>query len=467
MTGMRVLSSVLAFLLVVYIARVWGVTRLGEYSLLLSIFVFLQLMPLLGLHLFVIREVSACAEKAASQTVTGCAFALGVAVVLAVSLAMLGPVVYRDAPALHAPLWLVAVSLCPTAFTCVAESVLIGQQRMHAAAAWSVAESLLRTGGAFVVILLGFGLTAVFAVFLAGRVLIALGYYRWAGFRELLQSGRLERRELARYFHELPAFLGIMICAAALSRMDVILLSQLGTLRDVGLYSAPYKLYEVALMAPSLVSVVFFPLFSSLFAADRTRFVTLLDLTLRVFLFLGTPFVIAAVYLAPGIMRVYGPDYVQASGALRFLVVGLVFVSVNQLLSMVMLVSHNQHLDFQALALTCIAYAALLVATIPKWGFLGAAASTLGAAMFQPLIRVVLLRRELSIWRLAGPFLKVGAAATAMSGVLLLAREWPAPLAIATGLFAYLAIVLFNKGVTAEQLREYLTFLAHEPERAR
>lgn len=188
MTGMRVLSSVLSFLLVAYIARVWGVKRLGEYSLLLSIFVFLQLMPLLGLHRVVIREVSACADKAASQTVHACTLAFGVAVVLAVSLATLGPVVYRDAPALHAPLWLVAASLLPTAFTCVAESVLIGQQRMHAAA-WSVAESLLRTGGAFIVIMLGFGLTAVFAVFLAGRVLIVLGYYRWAGIREPVQAG--------------------------------------------------------------------------------------------------------------------------------------------------------------------------------------------------------------------------------------------------------------------------------------
>jgi O-antigen/teichoic acid export membrane protein len=374
-------------------------------------------------------------------------------------------VVYRDAPALHAPLWLVAASLIPTAFTCVAESVLIGQQRMHAAAAWSVAESLLRTGGAFIVIMLGFGLTAVFAVFLAGRVLIVLGYYRFAGFRELLQSGRLERRELARYVRELPAFLGIMICAAVLSRMDIILLSQLGTLHDVGLYAAPYKLYEVALMTPSLLSVVFFPLFSSLFAGDRTRFETLLGLTLQVFLFLGTPFVIAAIYLAPEIMRVYGPDYVQASGALQLLIVGLVFVSVNQLLSTVMLVSHNQHLNFQSLALTCVVYTALLVATIPEWGFLGAAASTLGAAMLQPMIGAVLLRRQVSIWRLAGPLIKVGSAATAMSGVLFLARGWSAPLALATGLFTYLAVVLFSKGVTTEQVREYLTFLAHQPER--
>lgn len=467
MTGMRVLSSVLSFLLVVYVARVWGVTRLGEYSLLLSIFVLLQLMPLLGLHLFVIREVSACVDKAATQTVNGCMLALGVAVVLAVTLATLGPVVYRDAPTLHGPLWLVAASLIPTAFTCVAESVLIGQQRMHTAAGWCVAESLFRTGGAFIVILLGCGLTAVFAVFLAGRVLITLGYYRYAGFRDLLRSGRLERRELARYWHELPAFLGIMLCAAALSRMDVILLSKLGTLRDVGLYSAPYKLYEVALMAPSLLSVVFFPLFSSLFAADRTRFETLLDLTLRLFLFLGIPFVIGAVYLAPEIMRVYGPDYVQASTALALLMVGLVFVSVNQLLSMVMLVSHHQHLDFQSLALTCIAYAALLVATIPEWGFLGAAASTLVAATLQPLIRALLLRGQLPMWRIAGPLIKVGAAATAMIGVLLLASAWPAPAALAVGFCTYLSVVLLARGVTAEQVREYLVFLAPQPERAR
>lgn len=257
-----------------------------------------------------------------------------------------------------------------------------------------------------------------------------------------------------------------MICAAALSRMDIILLSQLGTLHDVGLYAAPYKLYEVALMASTLLNVAFFPLFSSLFAADRTRFETLLGLTLRMFLFLGTPFVIAAVYLAPEIMRVYGPDYVQASGALQLLIVGLVFVSVNQLLSAVMLISHNQHLDFQSLALTCVAYAALLVATIPEWGFLGAAASTLGIAMLQPMIGVVLLRRQLSIGRLAEPLIKVGSAATAMSGVLLLARGWSAPLALATGLVTYLAVVLFSKGVTTEQVREYLTFLAHQPERA-
>ncbi len=467
MMGMRILSSLLSFLLVVYIARVWGVTRLGEYSLILGIFLFLQLMPLLGLHLFVIREVSAAVDAAATQTVNACALALGVALVLALILATLGPLVYRDSPALHAPLWLLAASLVPTAFTCTAESVLIGQQRMHAAAGLGVAESLFRTGGAFFAIALGYGLSAVFAVFLAGRLLIALGYYRWAGFRELVRGGHLDRRELLRYLRELPAFLGIMICAAALSRMDVILLSRLGTLADVGLYAAPYKLYEVALMAPSLVSVVFFPLFSSLFAADRARFDILLELTFRVFLVLGIPFVIATVYLAPDIMQIYGPQYMRASGALEFLIAGLIFASINQLLSLVTLVSHHQHLDFRSLALTCVVYVGLLVATIPEWGFLGAAASTLAAAMLQVSIRLVLLRRQLSVARLVGPSVKVGAAATAMIGVLALASAWPAPAALAVGSGAFFAVVLLTGGVTAEHLREYLVFLAREPERVR
>ncbi len=62
LTAMRVATAGFAFVLVWAIARLAGPGPLGEYAVVVGVLMFTQQLPLLGLHLALVRDIAADLE---------------------------------------------------------------------------------------------------------------------------------------------------------------------------------------------------------------------------------------------------------------------------------------------------------------------------------------------------------------------------------------------------------------------
>jgi O-antigen/teichoic acid export membrane protein len=429
--GLRLSMAVLNYGLFWSLSHRLPTEALGGYSLLMNIFLLVQVLPLLGLSTPLIRRAATEREQLAAEMSNALAFGWPVALVIGLAVVALSWWSYP--PALRLPFLCVALSLLPTTWTLVAESSLLGMERMVDIARVQFIEVLLRAVLAYAAVAWGHGLEGVFAVLLGLRLLAAAMYLRVPGLprpRQALVSRHILRRSL----DEVPVFLGIALLAALSSRLDVILLSRLKSLHEVAVYAAASRLYDAALMLPTIAALVMMPTLARLFSADLPRFRELLVQALRISLGGGMLIALAVAALAqPVIDLLYRPEVSESAAVLRWLIFGAVMMTADQVLSSTMVAAKAQTEDMKALARTLVVLVVGLLLLTWWRGPVGTAMAVALAQAFRVLLRVRWGARALALpalWREALRQLAAG-----VTGALALR----AALALSLGAWAALA----------------------------
>jgi O-antigen/teichoic acid export membrane protein len=392
--------------------------QLGAYSVLMNVFLLVQLLPLLGLNVPLVRRVAADHACASPEMSNALAFSLPVALLISGIVWAFGRWSYPES--MHLPFGLVALVLWPTAWTLVAESTLLGMERMTDIVRVQTLEVVLRVACAWAAVRAGWGLDGVFAALLALRWLSAVLYLRLPGLprpRRALISHALWRRNLS----EVPMFLGIALLAAFSARLDVIVLSHLRPLAEVGVYAAAARLYDASLMLPTVAALVMMPTLARLFANDLAQFRTLFLRALGLGLGGGMLVALAVAALAgPLIGWLYKPSLAGAAPVLRWLIFGAVFMMADQILSSTMMAAKAQRQDMLALARALVVLA-LALALFGWWlGPIGAAMAVALALALRVQLRLRWAMRALEMPGLQGLWLRqLLAAAAGLSGLLL------------------------------------------------
>ncbi len=446
MSAMRITSALLTLSLVVYCARTWGVTQLGQLALLTTVFLFCQLLPLMGLHLYLIREVAARPETVDLHAPNAALFAALISPLLCVGIGFGGQWLYSDQPILQVPIWLIGLSLLPTAPIAVAEALLLARQRMDVIAHFNILENIARTAVSLILVFSGAGLSEIFTVFLIGRILIAWGYLHNGETPRLIRRKAISKAILRDYLQRLPVFFGIVVCAALVMRLDVLLLSRLSSPQELGLYASPFKLYELGLMVPQILMVVLFPHLSALFAKSSDCMMKMAASAIRYPLLVAWPLLLLLATFASDVLRPFGFEARQGAPALSLLLIALVGRGVDQLLAVCMLVANRADLDLRTLIVAAVLTTLLLILCIPLQGSAGAAAVVMSMSVISPLLRAYWMTSVLPMKVIWIAIRDTTLAALTMAGAMLLL--WPLGrfLACTGGLLSY-AIVLYFQGL--------------------
>jgi O-antigen/teichoic acid export membrane protein len=429
---MRVLTALLSLALFWSVARINGADALGEFALVLGLFFFCQQLPLLGLHVLLIRDVAAKPGAAGRHVMNAGVLALGVSLILCLVVGLFGAMAYPET--LHTPIWLMALALVPTGLINVFESVLMGLQRLHVYAAVNVGETLVRVAASIAAIETGHGLSALMLIFLVGRALSATAYAATGSLAGVRADTHLDKGIFHHYLRSTPVLLGILLASAAMSRLDVFFLSMLGSLSDVGFYSAPYKIYELTLTAPLVITLVLFPVFAAAYKQQPQHFNDLVVRSLRLLFLAGVPCAVTVGAFAEPLVRlVYGEAFVVAAPVLKILIGCAVLVALDRVLSLVLVVCGRQDLDLRVLAIAAAVDAAALAILVPAWGYQGAAVATSLATVAQLAARFHCVQSRLAIVRVHRSAYKPLTAASIMVGVVVaLSHVNPAVAALAS-----------------------------------
>ena len=227
---------------------------------------------------------------------------------------------------------------------------------------------------------------------------------------------RTETRALVRA--GLPVGL-VLVLGLFHFKVDSVLVAWLRPARELGLYSADYRVVELALAVPSLFAVVLLPMLSRSTSDDLQRQA---QRGFDVLVATGLPVAALLVLFPRPILEVVaGPAFTSASLALQVLGGAVFFAWVNTLFAQLAVVagisSYVLRVSLVAVAVNVLAN--LLV--IPHWGYVGAAWTTVGSeALGSALVAATVLRRmSLRVdWWTAGALTAV--ACVACAGALVL-----------------------------------------------
>ncbi len=325
--------------------------------------------------------------------------------------------------------------------------------RAGLALSFSVVQSVLWLGVTIVLWRVGAGVvgfaagyTAVFAVVCGLQLRATLRYANIAW-----RAGRALWKPLMK----VAVPLGIAsILITIYYQIDAVLLLQLSSAREAGLYGAAYRFLSPLLFLPAAVMSSFFPVLSAVHAHDPDRVRRLVQRAAELLAVISLPILAITIALADPIVNLlYGPEYARTAQVLPILMIAFVSICFGSLAGFLApLLNLNWRLAIYS-AIGAAANIGLNVWLIPKYGALGSAWVTvvtevltmslmLGTALFA-------LRLRIKPWRLLATVL----VAAAMTGAMALAAPLGLIPAGAIGWIVYVAGLFALRVIDLDELR--------------
>ena len=263
--------------------------------------------------------------------------------------------------------------------------------------------SLLAVGT--VVLVLGRGLIFFALVFVIVRVFdlgLTFGILNWKIVKVIPQfnSSFLKKVQL----EALPFGL-FSVIITLYSYTDTVMLSFIRTDAEVGWYNAAHKIYEGLTIFPFIICVVLYPRLSQLFVVNKKAH-SLLSIRAAKYMFIiSLPLLICGVILSRNIVNIlFGEQFQNSVPALQILLLGVVFVFQIRLFQIVLNSIDKQKVVMYVGLMGLIINIFLNLLLIPRYGFRGAAFTTIISELVVFSIYYFYLSRsyfEISIWKLS------------------------------------------------------------------
>lgn len=313
---------------------------------------------------------------------------------------------------------LVLSPLLLSAAAAPAGAYLIATQRGYTAAVASTVASVAMTLVLVLAVTLDLGFTAVVIANVGQSIVFAaviLAYtLRRIRFRPSWDVA------LARQLMGWAVPLGVVLVLTSLYwRIDIVLLSLVGTQRDVGIYGLAYKVADTFYVLPAFVMVTLLPEFARL-AQETGRRDELVQKASTVMQVAVAPLLVFTAAFANEITTIAGgEDFAGAAPVLRILMIGVAASFLRAVLTEALIAANRQVWLMYATATLLAVNVALNLLLIPALGARGAAAAFVASEVIA-LVLVVLLFGRVGVVPRPHRLPRVLLAACAMGAVALL-----------------------------------------------
>ena len=451
--ALRVLLPACGLLLVLSLSRHLGAEGLGRYSLVFGFLYFFNNVAPLGLASVITRD--GAKNRDAIQPTLANALALSSvgSIALAGIMAALGPLLNYDKET-QLCLALTSLALLPFTIGTLFEGAFLALQKMQHVAAAMVLEYVIKVGGAIILLYLGLGLYAVLAMAILGRSLACLlGAHLLA--KEGIRVRWAPEPELMKHLARLaPTFVLINVFASLYWRVDLLMLSKMQPLVEVGYYSASYRVFDMAMVIPYSLCLALYPNIASVIHSDAAALRTLGRTVMRYLTALTLPAAVCTSVFSRQVLELlYGPGFGSAAPTLAVLMWTLVFYGLVRYHAFVLLAANRQRVDLVLNAAMLLVNVALNYFLIPRYSHLGAALATLSAILAYGTLQYWYLARYLRGY--AAPIIippVVPIASLAVGALVLWMQNMSALLVVPAAIAVYILILLGGGFFTREEL---------------
>lgn len=426
----------------IWISRRLGVAPFGVYFLAISLVFIAGRLSFWGLDQLLTREVA----KAPNQASRFLSNFMAIRLLMALAtLPLLGVVTswLGYAPATRRIILLLGLTIPFDNVSNILQAVYIAREEMGYLALVSAISGLGRIAAGGVALELGWGLEGV-VLGLVGISAAVLGLNLalvWRRFARPLQA-----IDLGFCWRQLVIALPFVLMSVFYildNRIDVVLLSRLGTEQEVGFYGAASTLIGALTLIPFAYRTTILPMMSRLYAQAPEDLSWLYGWSLRILWLLGLPIAVGTTILATPITQfIFGPAFAPAGLILQVLVWSLALLFLNVPNSRLMIVVDRQDMIARFLLITLVTTFILNLVLIPRLGAMGSAVARVVSTAVLFGMSYTFVRRHLSISEQPLQLLPPILGSTVMAAMLLAFASQPIVVRIGLGAIAYLGVLL-------------------------
>jgi len=382
-TGAAFLTQVAApscsFILVLFIARFLGVSGLGNFSIVLSLFFIFQTVSSLGFTHLITREVARDRSKAGKYLVNGSFIGFLFSALMAGVMCLTGYLLNYSKDTTLA-IYILSFCLIPGALSLICESICRAFEKLeYVSIAFIIGDLFKVTIGLFI-LFRGYGLVELVTVILGSHLLT---FFLSLYFVLRLTGAPVYKIDFSFcnwIIKAIPVFAFIFIFSTLYWNVDVIMLSKMKGPIEVGFYSAAYKLMNACKMIPMAYLTAFQPVIFRLFKTSSEKFKMACTKSIKFLFFTTLPIVVGTTILAHRFIQLFFRNaFLASANALSILIWTLVPFSIVLVFAYALIASNNQKIDLRVNIVGMLCNVGLNLLLIPKLGFLGASIATLAS----------------------------------------------------------------------------------------
>jgi len=420
-TSALIIQKVLAFVYFSLIARFLGTEDTGKYVFALSFTTLFAIFIDLGLAAVLTREVAKYKEK--TQDYLANIIALKIPLAVVTYLAVVVMINILGYPTLTKNLvYISGVIMFLDSFTMTFWAVMRGHQKLKYESIGVVGLQLITVMLGVLVLYFHLGLVFLMTALLCGSLFnLIFSIIKISQYLKIKIITHYEPAVLKTLFIIGIPFALNGIFSRIYSSLDTVLLSILRGDADVGWYSIPSKVTSALQFLPMAFMAALFPAMSEYFATDKERLRKTFEKAMHYLMIISLPLAAGVIVLAePVVLKIYTADYVNSILPLKILMVSLFFLFINYPVGYLLNAGNKQVTNTVISGVTVLVSVISNIILIPKYGYLGAAVSSLVSTVVLFILGMYWVPKIINYnpWYLIGNFLKALLAAIIMAGVI-------------------------------------------------
>src|SRR5271165_247840 len=295
---------------VLFLLLTWRSTEVaGVFRVAFTYLIVMEFLPLLGMHRWVAAEIARRIDQQFALFEIACWFAGGVAVLCGAAYFTIAYLGFYG-PDASGCLKIVALTTAASAVNLCAWSALVGLGYSQQAGLLSLFETLIRSGLAILLVVLGSDLFWVMLVFMGTRYVTATIGYVLVRSHVGHTSRSITRSLLQAFLAQVPNLALSTIGFLAIRNAAMVLLPLFRGESAAGLFAAPFQLFDLVLIVPTVLTIstnyVFVESSKQSVSALRRSTIQLIDITS---LFMTPVAILGYVLAQPIIETLFGTAY--------------------------------------------------------------------------------------------------------------------------------------------------------------
>jgi len=377
----RMLAMCSAIVVSVWVARYLGPREFGVLSYAVAFVALFTPLAALGINNILVKELVLNRER--ERLLLGSALIarfLGTAAAIAICVATIYYVQGADQGADRKLFWAVVALSLATVFNAfdVAGLWLQSRQVVRTLMFWRMGVTLVSAVARVAAITTG---AEVFTfVWIAAAETVTIDIVNWCAYhsaRERPQRWQSDRTTMTSLFSKSWPLILSSIAASIYLKIDQIMLAEMVSVAESGVYAVAARMSEVWYFIPQLLATAVFPSLLRTKLSSEHLYKQRMRMCLAAFALTATAIaVVVTIFADPIVLTLFGVQYAGAAAILRIHIWGGVFIFQRAVASKWMIAENLFVFSFVSHGVGALLNIALNLVMIPRWGALGSAVAT-------------------------------------------------------------------------------------------
>ena len=237
-------------------------------------------------------------------------------------------------------------------------------------------------------------------------------------------------------------------------KADTILLSLFRTQEEVGLYGAPYKIFEVLINIAYLFLGLLLPIMTAAYAQKKyLEFKNIIQYGLDTMLALGIPLIFGTFFIGKNVMvLIAGKEYETSGDILKILIAAVLIIFLASVFGYGIVSINKQKEMLLFYGINALVSLLAYLYFIPRYSFWGAAWVTVYSEFFILIASLFILYKNTQFIPSIKMLYKSCAASLVMSAALILVSHFPVVIVLPIAVMTYGISLYFFGGVSKQTL---------------